>query len=148
MPISVRLLDSPLISEDSPIAATITSDCAAIFNASSLSSSSVLLSRFSERPNNVELASSTGSLVRLLPFAYRILASLPPTDFKPSTTVAGTSSFAATLQVPTIFERVFANGPITAMVCFLANGKRFPSFFNRTKLSDAVLRATALLAGV
>ncbi len=123
IPISVRLLDSPLYSEDSPKAATITSAFLAIAKASFLNSSSLRLSRPKERPNIVALSSIAGSVVRLLPFAYTTLVLFPATDFKPSTNVLGLLRSTATLHVPGIFSPELANGPTTAIVPCFFNGK-------------------------
>ena len=50
---------------------------------------------------------------------------------------------AATLHVPGMLLRLSAKGPTTAIVPFFASGSTLPSFFNSTKLSEAVLRAMA-----
>ena len=140
---SVRQLLSPLISEDSPKAATITSDLAATASASSSSSLSVRLSRCRVRPNIVARSSYLASLIRLLPLAVRILALPPTTSFRPSIKEGYLFITAATLHVPGILLRLSAKGPTTAMVPFFARGSTLFSFFKRTKLSEAVLRAIA-----
>ena len=139
----VRQLLSPLISEDSPSAATITSDLAATARASSSNSLSERLSRCKERPNIVARFSYSASLIKLQPFAVSISALPPATAFKPSAKEVAFFNTAATLQVPGILLRLSANGPTTAIVPFLASGSTLPSFFSNTKLSEAILRATA-----
>ena len=139
----VRQLLSPLISEDSPRAATITSDLAATARASSSNSLSVRLSRCKVRPNMVARSSYSASLIRLLPFAVRILALPPTTSFSPSISEGYLFITAATLHVPGMLLRLSAKGPTTAIVPFFASGSTLPSFFNSTKLSEAVLRAMA-----
>ena len=79
-------------------------------------------------------------------------------SFKPSTNEGQRSNTAATLQVPGIFVRLSANGPITAMLPFGLKGSKGSgatpgrpgtgSFFKSTKLSAAILRAASRCAFV
>ena len=129
----------------------IISERRATLSASSNSCWSVRSSRFNERPNIVARSSYAASLIRLLPLAYMIFAFPAVISFRPSTNEGERSSTAATLHVPGIFVRLLASGPITAILPLgLKGNSGFPlgfpsglSFFNKTKLSAAILRAAS-----
>ena len=130
--ISERQEHSPDISADSPRAATTTSALRAVATASAIISLSLRESLTRVLPNSVEFLSSRSSLVRLEPFAYRILTLPPATFFIPSSRLEYLSSVAAPHHVPGIFLAASASGPMRAIVPFLSSGSRLSSFLSST----------------
>src|SRR5260221_13887091 len=144
----LRLLDSPLISADSPRAATMTSAWLAVLTASAMRASAGRWSLSSGLPNIPALSSNRLSAFRLEPLLYIIFVPSPATSFNPCNKEMDFEKFAATLQVPVIFSLLSARGPNSAIVPPFFNGNTEPWFFSNTKQSAAILRAVLRFSAV
>ena len=99
-------------------------------------------------PNMVNLFSNSQSSSKLEPFAYSTFPFTPTASVNPFNKVIDFVLSAPTLQVPVIFSLALAKGPTNAMVLVFAIGKILLLFFNNTKLCEAIVLASALLAAL
>lgn len=140
----LRLQHSPLISDDSPTAATMTS----ALRDTAMVSSRISLSERLSRSDIPALASSLVSCMKLEPLAYSTSALSPTASFMACSSVLFSSKRATRLHVPDMLRLLLPNGPTRAMRPFFCKGSILPLFFRRTNVSAAMLRASARWAGV